>query len=93
MEVRYPNVEVTIWESYPFGYDGEEDEVYSVENPDASRILERVRSTLRENGVSDEEIEAYTQEATRRCYNHLLFTTTQWVRIHWDGPDYAPDEA
>ena len=93
MEVRYPNVEVTIWESYPFGYDGEDDKVYSVENPDASRILERVRSTLRENGVSDEEIEAYTQEATRRCYNHLLFTTTQWVRIHWDGPDYAPDKA
>ena len=64
MEVRYPNVEVTIWESYPFGYDGEDDEVYSVENPDASRILERVRSALRENGVGDEEIEAYTQEAT-----------------------------
>ena len=92
-EVRYPNVEVTIWESYPFGYGEEDDEFYSVENPDASRILERVRSALRENGVGDEEIEAYTQEATRRCYNHLLFTTMQWVRIHWDGPDYAPGKA
>ena len=86
MEVRYPNVEVTIWESYPFGYDREEDEVYSVENPDASRILERVRSALRENGVGDEEIEEYTREATRRCYNHLLFTTTQWVRITLGWP-------
>ena len=66
-EVRYPNVQVTIWESHPFGYGEEDDEFYSVENPDASRILERVRSTLRENGVGGEEIEEYTREAIRRC--------------------------
>ena len=91
-EVRYPNVQVRIWEEYPWGYDGEDDEVYSVENPDASRILERVRCALKEGEVGDEEIEAYTKEATSRCYNHLLFTTMQWVRIHWDVPGYPPDE-
>ena len=96
-DVRYPNVEVRIWESYPFGYYGADDEGeygdYSTENPEASRMLERVQSALRKGGVSDEEIEAYTQEATRRCYNHLVFTTMQWVRIRWVGPDYETDEA
>ena len=96
-EVRYPNVEVEIWESHPFVYYGEdaedeEDGDYSPENPEATRVLERVRSALREGGVSDEEIEAYTREATSRCYNHLMYTTTQWVRIRWVGPDYEPDE-
>ena len=50
LEVRYPNVEVRITEEYPWGYDGEDDEFYSVENPDAAGILERVRSALREGG-------------------------------------------
>ncbi len=97
-EVRYPNVEVEIWEAPPFVYygedaDDEEDGDYSPDNPGASRILERVRSALREGGVSDEEIKAYTREATSRCYNHLVYTTMQWVRIRWVGPDYERDEA
>ena len=97
-EVRYPNVEVQIWEAYPFVYydedaEDEEDGDYSAENPEASRILKRVRSALREGGVGDQEIEAYTQEATSRCYNHLMYTTMQWVRIRWVGPDYETDEA
>ena len=97
-EVRYPNLEVQVWEAYPFVYYGEdaedeEDGDYSAENPEASRILERVRSALREGGVGDEEIETYTKEATSRCYNHLMYTTMQWVRISWVGPDYETDEA
>ena len=97
-EVRYPNVEVKIWESYPFVYywgdeEDEEDGDYSPDNPDASRILERVCSALREGGVSDEEIEAYTREATSRCYNHLVYTTSCWVRVRWVGPDYEPDDS
>ena len=73
MGVRYPNVEVPIWEAYPFVYygedaDDEEDGDYSPDNPDASRVLERVRSALKEGGVGNEEIEAYTREATSRCY-------------------------
>ena len=59
MGVRYPNVEVPIWEAYPFVYydeddDDQEDGDYSPDNPDASRVLERVCSALREGGVSDE---------------------------------------
>ncbi len=97
-EVRYPNVEVQVWEAYPFVYYGEdaedeEDGEYSAESPEASRILERVRSALREGGVGDQEIETYTKEATSRCYNHLMYTTMQWVRIRWVGPDYEMDEA
>ena len=86
LEVRYPNVQVRITEEYPWGYDGEDEEFYSVENPGAAGILERVRSALREGGVGDEEIEAYTTEATSRCYNHMIFTTTSWVRIRPDVP-------
>ena len=97
-EVRYPNVEVPIWEAYPFVYywddeDEEDDGDYSAENPDATRILERVRGALREGGVSDEEIEAYTREATSSCSNHLMYTTMTWVRIRWVGPDYEPNES
>ena len=80
LEVRYPNVEVRITEEYPWGYDGEDEEFYSVENPDAAGILERVRGALKDGGVGDGEIEAYTTEATSRCYNHLLLTTMTWVR-------------
>lgn len=79
-ELRYQNVEVKIWEAYPFVYydddaDDEEDGDYSPDNPDAARVLEQVRSALREGGVSDEEIEAYTREATSLCYNHQMYTT------------------
>ena len=97
MGVRYPKVEVPIWEAYPFVYydedDEEEDGDYSPDNPDASAVLERVRNALREGGVSDEEVEEYTREATSRCYNHLMYTTMTWVRIRWVGPDYEPNEA
>ena len=97
-EVRYPNVEVRVWEAYPFVYYGddeedEEDGDYSPDNPDAARILERVQNALREGGVSDEEVEEYTREATSRCYNHLMYTTSCWVRIRWVGPDYEPDDS
>ena len=95
--VRYPNIEVDIWEAYPFVYcgddaDDEEDGDYSPDNPDASRVLERVQNSLREGGVGDEEIEEYTREAISRCYNHLMYTTMTWVRVRWVGPDYEPDE-
>ena len=88
-KVRYPDVHVHITGEYPCDYDEDDDESYGVENSGASGILERVRNALREGGVSDEEIAAYTREATSRCYNHLLFTTMTWVCLHWDAPDYA----
>ena len=90
--MRYPNIRVQIYEERPSDYDEEDDEFYSAENEDATGILERVQSALREGGVSGEEIAAYTREATSRCYNHLLFTTMTWVCLHWDAPDYATGE-
>ena len=92
---RYPDVHVHITEEYPCGYDHDEEdgEFYGTENHDTADILERVQGALREGGASDEEIEAYTREATSRCYNHLLFTTMTWVCLHWEAPDYAIDEA
>ena len=47
-----------------------------------SSILERVRRALKQGGVSDEEIDAYTREATSRCYNHLVYTTITWVETY-----------
>lgn len=91
--MRYPDIHVAITERYPSVFHRKPDESYSVKNPDASRILERVQSTLKDGGVSNEEIDAYTREATSRCYNHLLFTTMTWVGTHWEGPDDATDEA
>ena len=90
--MRYPNIRVQIYEERPSGYDEEDGGFHSVKNPDATRILERVQSALREGGVSDKEIEAYTKEATSRCYNHLLFTTMTWVCLRWEAPDYAIGE-
>lgn len=93
-EVRYPDVHVHIIEECPYvyDYDDENDGIYSPENPGATGILERVQNALREGGASDEEIAAYTKEATSRCYNHLLFTTMTWVCLHWDAPGYTPGE-
>ena len=86
-EARYPDVHVHITGEYPCGYDdNEDDEIYSMANPEAPSVLERVQSALREGGVGDEEIAAYTREATSRCYNHLLFTTMTWVCLHWESP-------
>ena len=86
-EVRYPNVQVRIWEEHPGQYGLEDDESYGAGSPGAAHILERVCSALREGGVGDEEIESYSREATSRCYNHLLFTTMQWVQIRWGVSD------
>lgn len=68
MRVRYPNVHVRI----------------PGKTPEASSILERVRCALKEGGVSDEEVETYTREATSLCYNNLMFTTMVWVETSWE---------
>ena len=93
MGVRYPDVLVWITGEYPEAAHLEGDpEAYSVENPRATSLLERVRCALQEGGASEEEIEAYTREATSRCYNHLLFTTMMWMRTHWETPSFATAE-
>ncbi len=78
MEVRYPGISVRMnkrdWDVREERYDMTEEDLRS------SSVLKRVRRALREGGVDDKEIEAYTKEATSRCYNHMMFTTMMWVR-------------
>ena len=66
MRVRYPNVRVRMTEV----------------TLTPSSILERVRRALDQGGVSDEEIDAYTREATSRCSTHLMYTTITWVETY-----------
>ena len=64
-EVRYPNVTVEL-----VGQDG-----------NAFAILGRVRQALRRAGVSREEQDAFTAEATSGDYNDLLATCMRWVDV------------
>ena len=89
MEVRYPDVHVEVFGEYPTAAQLLGDpEAYSPESAEAKSILKPVRSALKEGGASDEEIEAYTREATSRCFNHLLYTTSRWVQLHRLVPRY-----
>ena len=89
MEVRYPDVHVEVFGEYPTAAHLLRDpEGYSPESAEAKGILERVRPALKEGGASDEEMEAYANEATSRCFNHLLFTTSCWVQLHRLAPRY-----
>ncbi len=67
MEVRYPDIHVQL----------------AGEDWNADSILECTSRALRDGGVGDQEIDAYSREATSRCYNHLLFTTMMWVATTW----------
>ena len=89
MQVRYPDVHVHITGEYPCYYDDEDYDVFSVESRESTGILEQVQDALRNGGVSEEEVAAYTKEATSRCYNHLMFTTMTWVCLHWEAPEYT----
>ena len=50
--------------------------------PDPFQHIGHVRRALKQGGVSDEEIDAYTREATSRFYNHLIYTTITWVETY-----------
>lgn len=63
--VRYPNITVEL-----VGRDG-----------NAFAMLGRVRRALARHGVSIEEIQEFTAEATRKDYDHLLQTTLRWVEV------------
>ena len=62
---KYPNIEVKL-----VGEDG-----------NAFAILGRVRKALKENGVSEDEILAFTEEAMSSDYSHLLATVMRTVRV------------
>lgn len=45
-------------------------------------VIDRIRTQLRANGVSSEEITEFTEEALfGRDYEHLLSTCTAWVEV------------
>ena len=62
---KYPNIEVEL-----LGRDG-----------NAFFILGAVRKALRRAGISEDEVFAFTTEATGRDYDELLTTTMRWVEV------------
>ena len=65
METRYPDIEVEL----------------VGQNGNAYAILGAVRRSLKTNGVSDDEVEEFTNEAKAGDYDHLLITTMNWVTV------------
>lgn len=64
-DVRYPEVVVRL-----VGEDG-----------DSVAIIGRVRKALRRAGVTQEQIEEFTQEATSGDYDNVLRTCMRWVNV------------
>lgn len=62
---KYPNISVRL-----SGKDG-----------NAFNILSKIRIALRRAGVSEEEINQFTKEATSGDYNHLLLVCGEWINI------------
>lgn len=65
MEPKYPDVTVEL-----LGQDG-----------NAFAILGAVCKALREAGVDPKEVEAFTAEAKKADYDHLLQTVMAWVNV------------
>lgn len=63
--VKYPYITVEL-----VGHDG-----------NAFVMLGRVRRALARHGVSIEEIGEFTEEATKKDYDHLLQTAMRWVEV------------
>jgi hypothetical protein len=51
------------------------------EDGNASTILRRVQTAVREAGVEDDDIEAFVDEATSADYDHLLRTVLSTVSV------------
>jgi len=62
---KYPDITVSL-----IGEDG-----------NAFNILSTVRKELKAHGLSKDEIDSYMEEATSGNYDHLLYTTSEWVNI------------
>lgn len=65
MSVKYPNVKVQL----------------SEQDGNAFSIIGRVCRALRKSGVSDAEVQEFTNEATSGDYDHLLQTAMKWVDV------------
>ncbi len=64
--IKYPEIEVDL-----VGTDG-----------NAFALIGKVRQALKANGVSKEEIDDFSKEATSGNYNHLLQTCMKWVNVY-----------
>ena len=51
------------------------------EDGNAFFIIGRVSRALRRAGVSDDDINEFTEEATNGNYDHLLQTVMKWVNV------------
>lgn len=65
LEVKYPEINVEL-----VGFDG-----------NAFVILGRVKQALEKGGISKEEIDEFTEEATQGDYDELLQCCMRWVNI------------
>jgi len=65
-ETKYPDIEVQL----------------SGEDGNAFFIMGRIRRALRQNGVSNDEIEQYTEESKSGDYDNVLQTAMKWVTVH-----------
>jgi len=65
MSAKYPNIQVQLT-----GQDG-----------NAFNLISIVRSALRKNGVSSEEVSAFVKEATSGNYDNVLITCMNWVDV------------
>lgn len=65
MDVKYPNIQVTL-----SGTDG-----------NAYAIIGRVQSALQRNGVEQEEITDFFDEATSGDYDNVIQTAMKWVEV------------
>ena len=65
-EVKYPDIEVQL----------------SGEDGNAFAVMGRVTRELRRAGLSEDEREAFREEAMSGNYDHLLRTCMKWVTVH-----------
>lgn len=47
----------------------------------AFSIMGKVRRAMKRNGVSDDEIQKYTDESTSGDYDNVLVTAMRWVTV------------
>ncbi len=62
---RYPDIEVEL----------------SEQDGNAYSIIGRCRKALRRADINPREIDAFTNEATSRDYDHLLQTVMKWFNV------------
>ena len=64
--VKYPEIDVQI----------------TGQNGNAFIILSCVTTALKNNGISQEELDKFFNEATSGNYDHLIQTCCEWVNVY-----------